>query len=314
MTPAVVHPATPRTPRHRPPLTVLLPVAGLVGLLLAGLPSAGHAQAEPPVVAVSDTVMEIRLDEGSVLFGRIVAIDGDRVTIELTSGARIDVNRPQILSVRRTSSRMVRGERWEEDPNATRLFFGPTGRPLGRGTGYFAVYELIMPFLSYGITDRISVSGGTPVIPGLTGELIYFAPKVTVITRPGFHLSAGALAFAVPSEDESLGLLYGVGTLGSTDHAFTVGAGIPFIVGEEDDVADRAVVMLGGESRMSRRTKLIGESYFVPGESGGLLALGARFFGERLSADAGLGFLFGGDDSSCCVPIVNFVYVFGAQR
>ena len=313
MSQAFVRSASSRRPGTHPALTSAVVMATLVALLLAGSVTRVHAQAVPPVVAVSDTVMEIRLNEGSILFGRIVAIDGDRVTIELESGSRIDVNRPQIVSVRRTSSRMVRGERWEDDPNATRLFFGPTGRPLGRGTGYFAVYELIMPFLSYGITDRISVSGGTPVIPGLTGQLLYFAPKVTLITRPRAHFSAGALAFAWAGEDESLGLLYGVGTLGSNDHAFTLGVGIPFYVGEGDDFADRAVVMLGAEGRTSRRTKLIGESYFVPGESGGLISFGARFFGERLSADAGLGF-FVGEDSDCCLPIVNFVYVFGAQR
>ena len=298
---------------HAPRPAVVMRVATLVLAILAAPLSAGQAQGVPPVVAVSDTVKQVRLSDGSTLFGRIVAIDGDRVTIEMASGTRIDVTRAQILSVRRTSSRMVGIERWEEDPNATRLFFGPTGRPLGRGTGYFAVYELVMPFLSYGITDRISVSGGTPVMPGITGELLYFAPKVTLVTRPGVHLSAGAIAFSVPSEDESLGLAYGVGTIGSTDNAFTIGVGLPFIVGEEDELADRAVVMLGLESRTSRRTKLIGESYFVPGESGGLLALGTRFFGERLSADAGLG-LWLGEDSECCVPIVNFVYVFGNQR
>ena len=316
MSSAAAHPGlAPSRPRRRNSTRgIFLRLATFASLLLIGFANPVQAQTVPPVIAVSDTVMEIRLKEGSVLFGRIVAVDGDRVTIQLESGSRIDVERPQIVSIRRTSSRMVRGERWEEDPNSTRLFFGPTGRPLGRGTGYFAVYELIMPFLSYGITDRISVSGGTPVIPGVTGELLYFAPKITLISRPSVNFSAGALAFSVPSEDESLGLVYGVGTLGSTDHAFTVGAGIPFIVGEEDEIADRAVVMLGAESRVSRRTKMIGESYFVPGESGGIVALGARFFGERLSADAGLGFLFGGDDSSCCVPIVNFVYVFGAQR
>ena len=294
-------------------LATLLRFASLVALSLAISATASPAQTVPPIVAVSDTVKEVRLSDGSVLYGRIVAIDGDRVTIETESGSRIDVTRPQILLVRRTSSRMVRGERWEDDPNATRLFFGPTGRALGRGTGYFAVYELVMPFLSYGITDRISISGGTPVIPDLTGELFYFAPKLTVISRPGVDFSAGAIAFSVPSEDESLGLVYGVGTFGSADNAVTLGVGVPFIVGEDDELADRAVAMLGFESRTSRRTKFIGESYFVPGESGGFVALGARFFGERLSADAGLG-IFVGDDSGCCVPIVNFVYVFGSQQ
>ena len=61
---------------------------------------------------------------------------------------------------------------------------------------------------------------------------------------------------------------------------------------------------------MTQRTKFITESYFIPGISGGLVAGGIRFFGERLSADAGLGFAVG-EDSGCCIPVVNFVYSFG---
>ena len=313
MSPAAVLPASPFVLRWASRLALVIRTASLVLLALGGVTTTARAQVAPAVIAVADTVKQIRLTDGSVFYGRIVAVDGDLVTIQLESGTRIEVTRPQIYSVQRTASRLVRGERWEADPNATRLFFGPTGRALGRGTGYFAVYELLMPFLSYGITDRISISGGTPIVPAAMGELLYLAPKVTVISRPGVDFAAGAIAFFLPGEDESLGLAYGVGTFGTSDNAFTAGVGVPFIAGEEDDIADRVVIMFGAEARASRRTKFIGESYFVPGEAGGVLALGVRFFGERLSADAGLGFLLG-DDAGCCLPIVNFVYVFGEQR
>lgn len=289
--------------------------AALLGCALGLLPTAvASAQVTaPPVIAVSDTVMEIRLDDGSILYGRITAVDGDRIAITTESGVRLEVGRGQIVSVRPTESRVVNGERWLVDPNATRLFFGPTGRAVGAGTGYFAVYELLMPFLSYGVTDQLSLSGGTPVIPGIMGELVYFAPKLTVVSQPGLDLATGVLAFFVPSEDESLGLVYGVGTFGSRDNAFTVGVGLPFITDEGDNFADRVVLMLGAEARLSPRTKFITESYFVPGESGGLVAGGVRFFGERLSADAGLGFAIG-EESGCCLPVVNFVYSFGRPR
>ncbi len=288
-------------------------LAVVLSLGMAAVVPGAEAQQTPPAVVVSDTVMEIRLVDGSILYGRIVAADGERITIATESGARTEVSRSQIASVRASTSRLVNGERWTEDPNATRLFFGPTGRAIGRGTGYFAVYELLMPFLSYGITDRISISGGTPVIPGLIGELMYVAPKVTVVSRPGVDLAAGVLAFYVPEEDVSLGLFYGVSTFGSSDKALTVGVGLPFITGGEDFV-DRIVVMLGGEARMSQRTKFITENYFVPGESGALVSGGVRFFGERLSADAGLGLAVGPDGGGCCLPIVNFVYSFGRPR
>jgi hypothetical protein len=282
-------------------------------LLVAGFASVGSAQVTPPPIVVTDTVMQIRLTDGSVLYGRIIAVEADRITIESESNARTEVSRTQIASIRRNTTRLVNGERWIQDPNGTRLFFGPTGRAIGGGEGYFAVYELLMPFLSYGVTDRFSLSGGTPIIPEAMGELVYFAPKLTLISEPGFDFAAGVLAFFAPDEDESLGLVYGVGTVGSRDNAVTIGLGLPFVTDEEDNFGDRVVVMLGSEARMSARTKFITESYIIPGVSGALVVGGIRFFGERLSADAGLGFAVG-DDSGCCLPVVNFVYAFGKGR
>jgi hypothetical protein len=292
----------------RAPLVVLLAL-----LISASLARTAQAQATP-TVAVSDTVVEIRLTDGSILFGRIASVDGDRITIASESGARTELNRAQIATIKPTLSRLVNGERWNDDPNTTRLFFGPTGRAIGRGEGYFAVYELLMPFLSYGVSDRLSLSGGTPIIPLAMGEVFYFAPKLTIVSQPGIDLATGVLAFFAPNENESVGLLYGVGTFGSRDNAFTIGLGLPFITGEGDNFADRTVLMLGGEARMSQRTKFISESYFVPGESGGIITGGFRFFGERLSADAGLGMIVGDGETACCLPIVNFVYAFGKPK
>jgi hypothetical protein len=68
--------------------------------------------------------------------------------------------------------------------------------------------------------------------------------------------------------------------------------------------------MVGGESRIGRRTKFLTENYFLPSEGVGALSGGVRFFGERLSADFGLGVAFGDGDTACCLPLVNFVYSF----
>jgi hypothetical protein len=292
----------------------VLPLIALLALVL-GTPTTRRAQAQGTTpVAVSDTVVEVRLSDGSVLFGRVIAAEGTRITIASESGARIELDRAQIALIKPTASRLVNGQRWNEDPNATRLFFGPTGRAIGRGEGYFAVYELLMPFLSFGVSDRVSLSGGTPIVPLAMGEVFYLAPKVTVVSQPGVDLATGVLAFFAPDEAETVGLLYGVGTFGSRDNAFTVGLGLPFITGEGDTFSDRLVLMFGGEARVSQRTKFITESYFMPGESGGIVTGGFRFFGERLSADAGLGMFVGDGDAACCLPIVNFVYAFGKPK
>ena len=111
-------------------------------------------------------------------------------------------------------------------------------------------------------------------------------------------------------DTETFGILYGAGTWGSPDHALSVGAGWGALRG---DISEKPVVMVGGETRIGRFTKLITENLFVPGEDGVIASGGIRLFGQRLSADAGLaGWV--GDDGGCCFPLVNVVYNFGPGR
>lgn len=266
-----------------------------------------RAHAQTPIPAASDTLREIHLADGSVLIGRIEAVTGDRVTVVIQAGVRIELDRAQIRST--APVRVREGRVMREDPTGTRLFFAPTGRSLSAGEGYFGVYELFFPFLTYGLTDHLTIAAGTPVIPGAIGEFAYIAPKLTILR--GERVNVGTGVFAGFADGEMGGIAYGVGTWGDRDNAFTAGAGFAFGGGE---FFDEPIIMLGGEARVGRQTKLLTENYFIPGESGALLSGGIRFFGERISADAGIGGLLSGDEAECCLPLVNFVYTFGRKR
>lgn len=283
-------------------------LCALVGGL--GMVAGGHAQtpAAPPEVVAGDTLREIRLADGSVLFARVEAVAGDRVTLVTQAGVRIEVDRAQIRSIRTAQGRVRGGEVWRDDPTGTRLFFSPTGRNLAAGEAYFGVYELIFPFATYGVTDRITIAGGTPIIPGAFGEVAYFAPKVAIVQSERVNLAAGVFAALV--EGDMGGIAYGVGTWGGRDNAVTTGVGFAFGGGE---FFDRPIIMLGGETRTGKGLKLLTENYFVPGEDGLLLSGGLRFFGERLSADVGIGALLGSGVTEGPYPLVNFVYTFGRK-
>lgn len=278
-----------------------------LGALACAFVAPGRAHGQTPIPAASDTLREIHLADGSVLIGRIEAVTGDRVTVVTQAGVRVELGREQIRST--AAVRVREGRVMREDPTGTRLFFAPTGRSLSAGEGYFGVYELFFPFLTYGVTDRFTIAAGTPVIPDAIGEFAYIAPKLTIIR--GERLNVGTGVFAGFADGEMGGIAYGVGTWGDRDNAFTAGAGLAFGGGE---FFDEPIVMLGGETRMGPQTKLITENYFVPGESGALVSGGIRFFGERISADAGVGGFLGGDGVGCCLPLVNFVYTFGRKR
>lgn len=273
----------------------------------ASLPERAAAQGTDTVAVAQDTLFEVRLTDGSVLYGRVVESTGDRVVIRTQSGTMVTIERAQIASMQPTRGRVIQGRVWREDPNATRLFFGPTGRAVGKGRGYLGVYEVLFPFVTYGVTDQFSISGGTPVIPGIIGEIFYIAPKLTLVETDRMAVAAGVLAGS--TGDETAGVVYGVGTFGDRDQAASVGVGMGFSNGNLDS---QPVVMAGGEMRVGSQTKLITENYFAPGESGVVLSGGIRFFSERLSADFGLATVAGGEGcgSECFFPLVNFVYTF----
>lgn len=281
-------------------------------LVVAVCPDPLHAQV-PQVVEVGDETVEVRLADGSVLYGRITGVEGDRITLVTTAGARIELERAQIRSLSYPAGRMRDGAFWEEDPHATRLFFAPTGRSLAAGEGYVGVYELFFPFVTYGVTDAFTVAAGTPIVPGAIGEFAYLGPKLRIVDRARTQLSLGA--FAGIFEGGTAGLLYGVGTFGDRDNALTAGAGWAFYAGEGgSEMSERPLIMVGGETRVGRRLKLLTENYFVPGESAAVISGGVRLWGERLSADAGLGAIVDEGCSGCVFPLVNFVYSFGTRR
>lgn len=288
-------------------------IVALLVAIAALARTAPHASAQVPAqLAVSDTVYQVQLTDGSTLFGRVIAISGDSIVLETQTGVRIPVTRAQIRMLRPVRGRIEGGEVWTEDPHATRLFFAPTGRSLARGEGYFGVFELFFPFLTVGLTDDLLLTGGTPIIPEVIGEFAYVGPKLRIIDEERAQVALGALAGLY--HGGTAGVAYAVGTWGSRENALTVGAGWGFWSDDgESGVSREPLMMVGGEVRAGRRTKLITENYFVFGESGAIISGGVRFWGERLSADAGIA-AFVGEDAGCCLPMVNFVYSFGPQR
>jgi hypothetical protein len=308
--------------RHRAPRAVspfrtrTILVGCCAALLAAAAPGRSMAQDTVPArsAASADALREIRLIDGSRLIGRVVEETGDRVVVLTAAGARVELRRGQIASVSRVGGRLVHGELWPEDPHATRLFIGPTGRALDAGEGYVGDFELFFPFVAYGVTDRLTIGAATVIAPGVSGRALVLTPKLQVVRSPRLNASIGVVSvFATEAFDQgTFGVLYGVGTYGSRDASVTLGAGFPFIATSDgSDIAGHPVLQAGGELRVGVHTKLITESYFLPGESDGIVSGGVRLFGERLSVDAGVATTTSGDG---LLPVVNFVYSFGGAR
>ena len=268
-------------------------------------PATVRAQAPPDIPAPNDTIHEVRLGDGSVIFARVVEFDEERVVLETAGGARLDVERSEIEAVRPASGQVVEGEFWTEDPGGSRLFFTSTGRSLRGGESYIGTYVVVLPFAAVGVTDRFTIVGGAPV---LFGELepFYLGPKLQILRQPEVQASIGTLAFFF--DDEVVGVAYGVATFGDTERALSAGLGF-FYSG--DEVVNEPAFMLGGETRVSRRIKLITENYVLPDAVGLVLSGGVRVIGDRFNTEVGVVGAIADGDGGCCVPLINFSYAFG---
>ena len=285
-------------------------ISSLTGLVLAAavfLPAVIQGQVPPDIPPPSDTLYEVSLADGSVIIARIAELDEERVVLTTPGGGRVEIDRDQIRGVRPVRGRLVEGELWHEDPSTTRLLFTATGRSLGKGEAYVGTYVIALPFAAVGITDRVSIAAGAPV---LFGELepFYVAPRVQIVRTPRAQAALGTLVFFF--DDDMVGIAYGVGTFGDTDKALSAGLGF-FYSG--DDVAEEPAFMLGGETRVSRRIKLMTENYLLPDAVGLVLSGGIRVIGERFATEIGVISVVAEDDSFCCLPLLNFSYAFGRK-
>ena len=175
----------------------------------------------------------------------------DKVVIVTAGTAELTIPTAEIRSVRLST-----GASWFPNPNRTRLLFAPTARPLPRGTGYFASHLIFFPSVNYGVTDSLTLGAGVSLFPGtaLDEQLAFVTPKFGWRVGERSHIGAGVLLASIPGDgDDDLnraGIAYTVGTWGTPDASVTAGFGYGYT---DEGLADRPMVVLGGERRLSSR-------------------------------------------------------------
>jgi hypothetical protein len=253
---------------------------------------------EPPAF------QRITLRDASILFGWIERIEGDRVHVRTVAGATVEVGREEIVDIVVVRGRLADGEFRPDPRHTTRTFFGPTARALPRGAGYIGVYELFYPFVEVGVTDRIAIGGGTPLLFITDIERpFWFTPKVQVFRSERVQAATGVIHIVGVGRGAGIG--YAVATIGSPHASISGGLGIPYSGGE---VAS-PIVMVSGERRVSRKLMVMTENWVWRGS--GFLMGGVRFLGDTLSTDIGL--LVPLEREVPPIPMVNLVWRFGSR-
>jgi hypothetical protein len=287
------------------PIAVLTAALTAAAVLLATAAPADARQVHDPKASPHlETVQELVLNDGSRFYGVVESESDAEVVFRTTAGAVVRAPAAEVESVRPVTGRILEGRFRREDPNGTRLLFGPTGRSLRKGESYLGIYEFVMPFVQVGITDRISVGGGTPLFfgPGEFDRPYWITPKVGLYSRGGTHVAVGLFHGFGPG-GEGAGITYGVLTRELAEGSFTVGAGM----GYTTDGERGAVFMAGADRPLRRNLKLITENYVWA--STGVLSGGVRFFGDNLSADLAMAVFFP-NGQVIAAPVVNFAYRF----
>ncbi len=271
-----------------------------------------HLPAQSAAVQPDTMKLKIELTDGSVLLGQIVSESETEIWFRTFSGAELTLKKEIIAKQEKIAGRKKGNRFLRDDPNRTRLFFAPTGRALKTGQGYFSVYQIFFPFVAVGVTDYLTLAGGLSLLPFADSQLLYVAPRLTPVQKENFDISAGVLIIKIPEEDEPVGILYSVSTFGDRRLSLTVGLGFAYAGG---DVADKPVLLLGGELQTSGRTKIISENWIIPDSEVQILSFGWRFFGENLAADFSLMYPAGSDiEGFPFIPWVGFAYNFGQVK
>jgi hypothetical protein len=312
-----------------------LSTAAATAVLLA-LPILTAAQDAPTPAPPNPDVVTIHLKDGSALRARIIDQNETRISLVTVGGLAMEITPASVDHIDREAAATESAPR-PSDSNYTRLLFSPTGRPLGKGEGYFSDHYVVFPSVAYGLTDNLSIGAGVSVIPGvpLGEQLLYVSPRFGKQFSDRVAISTGIL-FAhagAGGEDSNLGVGFAMATLGKPDKSLTIGGGVVRTVEYEyrghyegrrwvDDSRYEPtytpLVVVGGTVRLSHRVALISENWLILRDDFKIseqpFAVGVRFLGDRLSADVGLVLVGELLDEGLPAPWLSVTYHFGKSK
>lgn len=217
-----------------------------------------------------------------VVLGTLLLLSPASPAIEMTPASPVQAPAPGDDAGLPPASSVSR-DHWIKDSNDTRLLLGPTARSLKRGEAYIDDVSVFFPSIQVGLSDRVSIGAGTPVmLPPIDirpGEAVWVTPKVQVFSGQKTQAAVGLVHTVVLGHHA--GLAYGVATHGTSDAAVTLGLGLAYPNVEQQ----RPIALLGAEKRVGPRVKLITENYLGSFYGDAYLTAGVRYIHRRRTLD-----------------------------
>lgn len=254
----------------------------LTGELIAAKAASGQAALPPPRPGINPPALPGRPESRQTFQASTQVLTGKVYYVILNDGMKFFANiaekRAQeyvfatqyygtftaafseIRYLKEVENKLRRDAYWIPNPHDSRLFFGPTGRGIPGGEGYFQTIWGYLNSFNYGVTDHLSLGTTFFLFPGVPLEYsVYsFTPKISLPVTPNVSVAAGVLYASL--FDNKFGLVYGAGTLGNKNDHLTAGLGFGFL---DNELSKTPVVMFGGVKRVSNRLSLMTENYVV---------------------------------------------------
>ncbi len=230
------------------------------------------------------------LNDGSELHGELISKTSDQIVIKTTAMGEVTLSVSDIDEIDETGESDYRkGKYWFPNPSYSKYLWGPTGRNLKKGDGYYQNVLVVFNSAHYGITDWFSIGAGFEGISTFKGQPIFFImPKFGYEFFKNFSAGIsylyGNAAFAIEEAGFSgIGVIYGTLTYGDMNYNGTVGFGWAHA---EGTMTNEPLITVSGMARVAQRLALVTENYLVPADPYyAVFSYGLRILGERSSFD-----------------------------
>ncbi|MEX2512241.1 MAG: hypothetical protein WD398_05000 [Cyclobacteriaceae bacterium] len=247
---------------------------------------------ERPSEPKENQMVLVQTKDGNEYLGFIISEDDVKLTLHTQNIGEIIIYRSDIIQISSMDSgKLVNGQFWFSNPQATRYFWLPNGYALKKGEAYYQNVWLFFNQVSVGLTSNFSIGAGMVPLFLFAGSPtpVWITPKISFpVVKDKLNIGAGVLAGTVIGlNDGGFGLLYGLTTFGSRDKNLSIGLGWAYAGGE---IANVPTISIGGMIRTGPRGYFLTENYFIGagGENFGILSAGGRRIIKRISLDYGL--------------------------
>lgn len=266
----------------------------------------------PKNTIVYENLVSVIMNDDNEFIGQLVKEDALTITLKTDNLGTIAINKKDIKSRKAVETEQIKkGDFWFPNPQSTRYFWSPNGYGLKKGEGYYQNIWVLWNQFAYGVTDNISIGAGViPVFLFGGPTPVFGTAKFSIpVVENKFNVGGGAILGTVLGDGTSLGIMYGIATLGSTDSNVTFGMGYGYADG---GWANAPAISFSGMFRISKKGYILTENYLLSGDSdtGVIVTIGGRSIIRKAALDYGLVIPLG-VDAGIALPWLGMTIPFG---